>query len=134
MSEPAEVVAETMKRYSNLSGEFSFQDDDILPEGEMDRKWRDLLITYADRFVVGTNTNVNVRWVEYVDLVDAHWAWLCLLPRVAARAIAVENTERVFGREYLRPFHRNDRLLKSGASQADSAAVGWFGSGLSGVF
>jgi len=96
MTEPADVVAETMKRYPTLSAELSYRAEEILPDGELDPEWRDLLVTFSHRFVIGTDTHVNARWVEYEDLVDAHRAWLSLLPQDHARAIAFENAERMF--------------------------------------
>jgi len=96
MTEPADVVAETMKRYPTLSAELSYRAEDILPDRELDPEWRDLLVTFSDRFVIGTDTHVNARWVEYEDLVDAHRAWLSKLPTDVARSIASENAERLF--------------------------------------
>jgi len=96
-TEPADVVEETMKRYPTLWAELSLRAEDILPDGNLDPEWRDLLVMFSDRFVIGADTYVNARWVEYEDLVDAHRAWLSRLPQDKARAIAFENAERMFG-------------------------------------
>src|SRR6267142_2317581 len=75
--------------------------DDVAPQGQLDPKWRDLLLKYSDRFMVGTDTwtvggsyTGNERWDAYTDIVNRIRGWLMQLPDEARAAIAYKNAER----------------------------------------
>jgi len=88
----AEVVAERGMPFAFASG---------VPRSSIDPKWRDLLLKYSDRFMVGTDTwtvggsyTGNERWDAYADIVNRIRGWLMQLPDDARAAIAYKNAER----------------------------------------
>ncbi len=98
MTEPAEVVAALLAKHPNVVTEVSFRADDIAGvDSALDPAWRDLLLRFADRIMVGTDTYAVERWAGYRELIAAHRWWLKELPRDVAAAIAYKNAERLFG-------------------------------------
>ena len=60
-------------------------------------EWRDLLLKYPTRFMIGSDTWVNQRWQYYDDLMKGYRAWLGDLPVAVARGIAWDNAAGLFG-------------------------------------
>jgi predicted TIM-barrel fold metal-dependent hydrolase len=60
-------------------------------------QWRQLLIAYPDRFLLGSDTWVNQRWQYYGETFAEYRAWLGDLPPAVARKIAWDNGARLFG-------------------------------------
>src|SRR6266702_4587466 len=96
---PAQIDA-LLAKWPKLSVELSLRDD-VAPQGQLDPKWRDLLLKYSDRFMVGTDTwtvggsyTGNERWDAYADIVNRIRGWLMQLPDDARAAIAYRNAER----------------------------------------
>ena len=92
------IIAKLLDAHPRLTAELSLRAPNIMPplqEG-MDPAWRALLLRHQDRIIVGTDTYMNLSWVEYEELVAAHRRWLMLLPRAAAEKIAHRNAERLF--------------------------------------
>jgi len=96
---PAQVDA-LLAKWPKLSVELSLRDD-VAPQGQLDPKWRDLLLKYSDRFMVGTDTwtvggsyTGNERWDAYADIVNRIRGWLMQLPDEPRAAIAYQNAER----------------------------------------
>ena len=96
---PAQIDA-LLAKWPKLSVELSLRDD-VAPQGQVDPKWRDLLLKYSDRFMVGTDTwtvggsyTGNERWDAYADIVNRIRGWLMQLPDDARAAIAYKNAER----------------------------------------
>ena len=95
-----EQIDALMAKWPKLSVELSLRDD-VAPQGQLDPKWRDLLLKYSDRFMVGTDTwtvggsyTGNERWDAYATIVDRIRGWLMQLPDDARTAIAYKNAER----------------------------------------
>src|SRR5437879_1929924 len=95
-----EQIDALMAKWPKLSVELSLRDD-IAPQGQLDPKWRDLLLKYSDRFMVGTDTwtvggsyTGNERWDAYADIVNRIRGWLMQLPDEARAAIAYKNADR----------------------------------------
>src|SRR2546427_9555774 len=95
-----EQVDALLARWPKLSVELSLRDD-VAPQGQLDPKWRALLLKYSDRFMVGTDTwtvggsyTGNERWDAYADIVNGIRGWLMQLPDEARAAIAYRNAER----------------------------------------
>ena len=97
-SEPPSVVARMLDQYPNLWAELSFRAEHIMPDGELDPEWRDLLIRHASRFTIGSDTWEIDRWGVYKGLIDEHRAWLAKLPPGVAAKIAYRNAEALFGK------------------------------------
>ena len=94
---PATIVR-LLDAHPRVTAELSLRAPNIMPplKEEMDPAWRALLLRHQDRIIVGTDTYMNMSWVEYEELVAAHRQWLVLLPRAAAEKIAYRNAERLF--------------------------------------
>ena len=95
-----EQIDALMAKWPKLSVELSLRDD-VAPQGQLDPKWRDLLLKYSDRFMVGTDTwtvggsyTGNERWDAYADIVNRIRGWLMQLPDEARAAIAYKNADR----------------------------------------
>ena len=95
-----EQVDALLAKWPKLSVELSLRDD-VAPQGQLDPKWRALLLKYSDRFMVGTDTwtvggsyTGNERWDAYADIVNRIRGWLMQLPDDARAAIANKNAER----------------------------------------
>src|SRR5881397_3424730 len=95
-----EQIDTLLAKWPKLSVELSLRDD-VAPNGELDPKWRALLLKYSDRFMVGTDTwtvggsyTGNERWDAYGDIVNRIRGWLMQLPDDARAAIAYKNAER----------------------------------------
>ncbi|MDH3600182.1 MAG: amidohydrolase, partial [Candidatus Tectomicrobia bacterium] len=65
-------------------------------------RWRDLIMRYPDRFMVGSDTWVNSQWESYAALIDINRRWLSKFPREVAEQIAYRNAEALFGRKVSR--------------------------------
>jgi len=95
-----EQIDALLAKWPKLSVELSLRDD-VAPQGQLDAKWRALLLKYSDRFMVGTDTwtvggsyTGNERWDAYADIVNRIRGWLMQLPDDARAAIAYKNAER----------------------------------------
>ena len=95
------TIARLLGAHPRLTAELSLRAPNIMPPAkeEMDPDWRALLLRYQDRIIVGTDTYMNISWVDYEELVAAHRRWLALLPRAAAEKIAYRNAERLFRKQ-----------------------------------
>jgi hypothetical protein len=89
-----------LAKWPKLWVELSLRED-VAPQGQLDAKWRALLLKYSDRFMVGTDTwtvggsyTGNERWDAYADIVTRIRTWLMQLPEDARAAIAYRNAER----------------------------------------
>jgi hypothetical protein len=97
---PPERVRELLRRYPKLVGELSYRPGLTSDGGRLSPAWRELLATWADRFVVGSDTWVNQRWSAYESLIDDARRWLADLATLDARAaqrIAWANAAGLFG-------------------------------------
>jgi hypothetical protein len=94
--EAAERVREMLRKHSNLWADLAFRTDHA-PGGKLAAEWREALLEFPDRFMLGTDTFVPERW-HYVTE-HAAWArgWLADLPREVAERIAWRNGEAVLG-------------------------------------
>ncbi len=60
---PVERVDELMARYPTLMGELSYRPGLTCEGGQLCPAWRELLLKYPDRFLIGSDTWVNQRWL-----------------------------------------------------------------------
>src|SRR5947199_1179304 len=95
-----EQIDALMAKWPKLSVELSLRDD-VAPQGQLDPKWRAVLLKYSNRFMVGPDTwtvggsyTGNERWDAYADIVNRIRGWLRQLPDEARAAIAYKNADR----------------------------------------
>jgi hypothetical protein len=93
---PVARVAELLARYPRLMGELSYRPGLVCGE-LLCPEWRELLLRFPDRFVIGSDTWVNQRWLYYDELMQGYRRWLGDLPAPVARAVAWDNAARLFG-------------------------------------
>ncbi|MEP1766614.1 MAG: amidohydrolase family protein [Sulfitobacter sp.] len=99
LSEPADTVYKTMKRYPNLLADTSLREFAIRGSGDdLNPKWKKIVYEFQDRLMIGSDTWVNEQWDNYASIMASNRAWLSKLPRSVAEKIAYKNAERVFGR------------------------------------
>jgi hypothetical protein len=87
-------VRELLRRYQNLWAELSSRDD-VAPSGKLTMEWREVLLEFPDRFMVGTDTFTPVRWNIIGSNGGSVRAWLAELPGEVAERIAYKNGESV---------------------------------------
>ncbi len=93
----AERVRSLMKKYPLLMGELSYRPGLTDSSGQLSAEWRSLILEFPSRFLVGSDTWVNQRWLYYDDLMKGYRVWLGGLPANVARQVAWENGAALFG-------------------------------------
>ncbi|MDO9293721.1 MAG: amidohydrolase family protein [Hydrogenophaga sp.] len=94
---PVARVDELMARYPRLMGELSYRPGLTCEGGQLCPEWRTLLLKYPDRFLIGSDTWINQRWLSYGELMQGYRVWLGGLPADVARQIGWDNGARLFG-------------------------------------
>jgi hypothetical protein len=94
---PAARVDQLFAKYPLLMGELSYRPGLTCDEGKLCPEWRALLLKYPDRFLIGSDTWVNQRWLYYDELMKGYRTWLGDLPPDVARRIAWDNGANLFG-------------------------------------
>jgi hypothetical protein len=94
---PVARVDELMARYPRLMGELSYRPGLTCDGGQLCPEWRALLLKYPDRFLIGSDTWINQRWLSYGELMQGYRVWLGGLPADVARQIGWDNGARLFG-------------------------------------
>ncbi|WP_066256070.1 amidohydrolase family protein [Hydrogenophaga flava] len=92
-----ERVDALMARYPLLMGELSYRPGLTCGDGQLCPEWHSLLLKYPERFVIGSDTWVNQRWLYYDELMQSYRHWLGGLPASVARRIAWDNAAALFG-------------------------------------
>ena len=94
------AVREMLRRYKNLWAELSSRED-VAPDGRLLQDWREVLLEFPDRFMVGTDTHIPERW-NRIDVSAAQTRrWLSELPIEVAESIAFKNGEKVLTAAFL---------------------------------
>ncbi|MDM0038897.1 amidohydrolase family protein [Variovorax sp. J22G21] len=94
---PVARVRALLERYPLLMGELSYRPGLTCADGKLCPEWRELILQYPERFLVGSDTWVNQRWSSYDELMQGYRAWLGDLPPAVARRIAWDNAADLFG-------------------------------------
>jgi hypothetical protein len=92
-----ERVRALMKKYPGLMGELSYRPGLTADNGQLSPEWRTLILEFPTRFMIGSDTWVNQRWLYYDDLMKGYRVWLGGLPAEIARKVAWENGAALFG-------------------------------------
>jgi hypothetical protein len=94
---PVARVDQLFAQYPLLVGELSYRPGLTCEGGKLCPDWRELLLKYPTRFMIGSDTWINQRWLYYDDLMKGYRAWLGDLPPDVARKIAWDNGAGLFG-------------------------------------
>ncbi len=94
---PVSRVDQLLAKYPLLMGELSYRPGLTCDGGKLCPGWRELLLKYPTRFMIGSDTWVNQRWQYYDELMKGYRLWLGDLPVDAARKIGWENGATLFG-------------------------------------
>lgn len=94
---PIQRVEQLLARYPRLMGELSYRPGLTCEGGKLCPEWRALILKYPDRFLLGSDTWVNQRWLQYDDTMKAYRAWLGDLPQAVAQRVAWDNGAALFG-------------------------------------
>jgi hypothetical protein len=98
-STPAAELKALFAKYPSLMGELSFRGGITEHDGKLTDDFRELFTKHSDRFLLGTDTWITPRWLQYEALITNYRAWLGQLPKEHARRIAFGNAERLFRSE-----------------------------------
>jgi predicted TIM-barrel fold metal-dependent hydrolase len=100
LGEPATAVYELMKEFPSLYADTSLREHNILGfREEIDPEWRQIILEFQDRLMIGSDTWVNSQWDRYSDIMAMNRRWLSKLPKSVAEKIAFKNAEKLFGRK-----------------------------------
>lgn len=94
---PPARVAQLFDTYPGLWGELSYRSGITAGDGTLSGDWRALFAKYSDRFLLGSDTWINERWLSYDAIISGYRKWLAQLPGDQAKRIASGNAERLFG-------------------------------------
>jgi len=93
---PPASVRELMQRHPTLMGELSYRPG-LTEDGRLTPAWRALCTESPERFLIGSDTWINARWLQYEALMDEARSWLGELPASIARRIGWANGATLFG-------------------------------------
>lgn len=93
---PARVDS-LLTRYPLLMGELSYRPGLTCDGAQLCPEWRELLLKHPTRFMIGSDTWVNQRWLYYDELMSTYRVWLGGLPPRIARRIAWDNAAELYG-------------------------------------
>src|SRR5687767_4301799 len=96
LSSTPEAVRAVLDANPNVVAELALRGD-VMWGQVIDPAWRELLVRYPERFMVGTDTWTPSRWEDVVAGHERTRAWLRQLPPDVAERIASGNAERFFG-------------------------------------
>jgi hypothetical protein len=99
---PPERVRELMQRHASLLGELSYRPG-LTEGGRLTSAWRALCTELPARWLIGSDTWINARWLQYEALMDEARAWLGELPAPIAQRIGWTNGAELFGLAEPRP-------------------------------
>lgn len=94
---PVARVDALLGKYPQLMGELSYRPGLTCEGGKLCPEWRALLLKYPGRFMIGSDTWVNQRWLYYDELMKGYRAWLGDLPADLARKVAWGNAAGIYG-------------------------------------
>jgi predicted TIM-barrel fold metal-dependent hydrolase len=94
---PVARVDALLAKFPQLMGELSYRPGLTCDAGKLCPEWRALLLKYPGRFMIGSDTWVNQRWLYYDELMKGYRGWLGDLPADVAQKIAWGNAAGIYG-------------------------------------
>jgi hypothetical protein len=87
-------VRTMLAKHKMLWADLAFRND-YAHAGKLEASWRQLMLDFPDRFMVGTDTPSPERWYYVVEHANFSRKWLAGLPADVADNIAFRNAERL---------------------------------------
>jgi len=87
-------VRTMLAKHKMLWADLAFRND-YAHSGKLEASWRQLMLDFPDRFMVGTDTPSPERWYYVVEHANFSRKWLADLPADVADNIAFRNAERL---------------------------------------
>lgn len=97
-----DTIDSMLARYSQLKVEISHRGD-IAPGGTLTPEWRELMMKYPDRFLLGSGTYNDEYWYQFRYIHENYRNWLRQLPADVRHLIAFANGLELFGIETPHP-------------------------------
>lgn len=85
-----DTIMKMLHRYPRLWIEISHRGD-VARQGELTPQWRELMLLYPDRVLLGTSTYNNQYWYQFRYILGRYRDWLKKLPPDVAEKIAYQN-------------------------------------------
>jgi hypothetical protein len=87
-------VRALLAKHKMLWADLAFRND-YAPGGRLDTSWRQLIVDFPDRFMVGTDTPSPERWYYVGEHASFSRKWLAGLPTDVADNVGFRNAERL---------------------------------------
>ncbi|RJG07592.1 amidohydrolase [Noviherbaspirillum cavernae] len=95
MTTPLDKVEQMFAQHPTIVGELSYRSD-VEQDGALSPRWKQLMLRYPSRFVVGTDTWITPRWGQVEEMAAFYRRMLSALPRDVAERIAYRNGMELF--------------------------------------
>ncbi len=93
---PVETLRELLDTYPALYIELSLREGMLDDEQQLTAQWKQFLVDYRSRFLVGMDTYKPGRWADLPEIAAETRGWLAQLPADVAADIARNNLDRLF--------------------------------------
>lgn len=90
-----DTISKMLERYPGLWVDISLRGD-VAPRGKLDPHWRELLLRFPDRFLLGSGTYNDEYWYQFRYNHSRFRDWLKTLPPGVAQKIAYKNGINLF--------------------------------------
>ena len=95
---PVETLRELLDEYPEFYIELSLREGMLDADWQLTPQWKQFLIDYRKRFLVGMDTYKPSRWADLPGIATETRDWLAQLPEDVAADIARNNLDRLFPR------------------------------------
>ena len=95
---PVATLRELLDTYPKLYIELSLREGMLDDEQRLTSEWKQFLVDYRTRFLVGMDTYKPSRWADLPEIAAETRGWLAQLPEGVAADISRNNLDRLFPR------------------------------------
>jgi len=95
---PVETLRELLEEYPLFYIELSLREGMLDDDQQLTPQWKQFLVAYHDRFIVGMDTYKPSRWADLPEIAAETRGWLAQLPDDVAADISRNNLDRLFPR------------------------------------
>jgi hypothetical protein len=95
---PVETLRQLLDKYPKFYIELSLREGMLDDEQQLTAQWKQFLIDYRKRFLVGMDTYKPSRWADLPEIAAETRDWLAQLPQDVAADIARNNLDRLYPR------------------------------------